>query len=210
MNASSEHALYRLRRTRRDGPPAKRYRGTWEISDEGTKQVLATCDVMGWVAFGEHAIIDSEQQVWRLRANRAIMPSRWLLSDPAQRLTLQFHQQVLRKLINPWRRTGLILLDANGKELFRLVDSGTGRLERIFGPRVDDWVLMQRDHPAAKLLRLPKETEEPKGLLGRLGKLLTRSDQGIASAGPAHALAAPAGLALLMLVNELTDSSAVE
>lgn len=209
MSASSKHALYRLRRTRRDGVSESGYRGTWEISDEATRQVLATCDLMRAVAFGAHEIVDHQQQVWRLAANRAVMPSRWLLSDPAQRPVLQFHQQILRKLLNPWRRTGLLLLDMNGRALFRLFDPRTGVLGRIFGPGTDDWVLMRDDHPAASLVRLPKQQEEPKGQFGHLGKLLSGADQGIASFGPTHVLGAPAALALLMLVDELTDASAV-
>jgi len=209
MNAAAERAIYRLRRTRRNGLPTKRYRGTWELSDEGTKQVLATCDLMGVATFGTHAIIDRDQQVWRMAANRSIMPSRWLLIDPVQRLTLQFVHQILLKLVNPLRRTGLVLLDGDEQELFRLVDPRTGMLDRIFGARMDDWVLMEQDTPIAKLIRLPRENSEASGLLGHLGKLLARSDQGLASAGQAHVLTAPTALALLMLVNELTDSSAV-
>jgi hypothetical protein len=198
-----------VRHTRRDGVSDSRYRGTWEISDDDTRQVLATCDLMRAVVFGTHEIVDHQRQVWRLAANRAVMPSRWLLSDPAQRLALQFHQQILRKFINPWRRTGLILLDADNREMFRLTDPRTGVLNRTFGPRIHEWALTQDDEPVAKLVRLPREQEEPKGLLGHLGKLLPRADQGIASAVSTHALSAPAALALLMLVNELTDSSAV-
>ena len=209
MSASPEHALYRLRRTRREGLPAKHYRGTWQLSDDRTGQVLATCDLMGAVTFRTHEIVDGGGQVWRLAANRAIMPSRWLLADPARQLALQFHQQALRKLLNPWRRTGLVLLDAAGNELFRLVDPRTGVLGRILGPGIDDWMLMQDDRPAARLVRLPTGQEAPNSVLGRLGKLLAQSDQGIASTGSTHALSAPAALALLMLVNELTDSSAV-
>jgi len=194
---------------RRDGIPPKHYRGTWVLSDEAAKQVLATCELMGAVTFRSHDIVDGDGQVWRFAANRAVMPSRWLLTDPTRRLALQFHQQILRKLINPWQRTGLVLLDANDQERFRLVDPRTGVLDRTFGPGIDDWAILERDRPVAKLVRLPKEQEEPKGLLGHLSKLLSRSDQGIASVGPAHVLSAPAALALLMLVNELTDSSAV-
>lgn len=209
MIASAEHALYRLRRTRRDGLPPKHYRGTWELSDDGSKQVLATCDLMGIPTFGTHELVDGGGRIWHLRANRAILPSRWLLTDPSQRLALQFHQQMLRTLLSPWRRTGLLLLDPDEQELFRLVDPRSGVLGRILGPRVDDWVLMDKDVAVAKLMRLPREKQEPKGLLGHLGKLLGRSDQGVASMGPTHVLSAPAALALLMLVNELTDSSAV-
>ena len=209
MSATPGQALYRLRRTRRDGVSDNRYRGTWELSDEATGQVLATCELMRAVAFGTHEIVDHRQQVWRLAANRAVMPSRWLLRDPAQRLVLQFHQQILRKLLNPWRRTGLLLLDGNGQESFRLIDPRKGVLGRMLGPGVDGWVVMERDKPVAKLVRLSKQEKEPKGLFGQLGKLLSGADQGIASPGPAHALGAPAALALLMLVHELTDASAV-
>jgi hypothetical protein len=204
----SEHALYRLRRTRRDGVPDRGYRGTWELSDDLSNQLLATCDLMRAAVFGTHEIRDRDRQIWRLSANRAVMPSRWLLTDPAQRLVLQFHQQILRKLINPWRRTALALLDIDGKELFRLVDPRTGLLDRTFGPGTDNWVLMQGDKPAARLLRLPKAQDEPKGLLGRLSNLVTRGDQGFASATATHALGAPAALALLMLSDELTNPSA--
>jgi hypothetical protein len=208
MSASPEHALYRIRRARRSAP-TESYRGRWEICDDATKQVLAVCDPLRVVTFGTHDIIDRDQQVWRLEANRGLLPSRWLLTDPKQRLVLQFDQQVARKLLNPWRATGLLLLDGDGKELFRLADARTGLLSRIFGPGIDEWVVMQGDAPVAKLVRLPREQQEPKGLVGHLGKLLSRADQGIASAGSTHVLGAPAALALLMLVNELTDSSAV-
>lgn len=206
MSASPEHALYRVRRTRRDGVSGSRYRGTWEISHEAAKQVLATCDLMRAVVFGTHEIVDHEQQVWRLSANRSVMPSRWLLTDPARRLVLQFDQQILRKFLNPWRRTGLVLLDASGRELFRLVGRKTGVLDRIFGPSIHDWAVMEGDRSAARLVHLPTQQEAPKGMLGRMAKLVERADQGIASAGPAHVLAAPAALALLMLVDGLDPS----
>jgi hypothetical protein len=35
MSPAAEHALYCLRRRRRDDMPAKRYRGTWALGDEG-------------------------------------------------------------------------------------------------------------------------------------------------------------------------------
>lgn len=208
MSTSAEHALYRIRRTRRRGLAAKRYRGTWELSDESTSRVLASCDLMGAATFGEHAITDDKGDVWHLAANRAIMPSRWLLSDPTQRLALQFGQQILRKLANPLRRTALTLLDGDGKMLFQLIDPRKGVLDRMFGTRLDDWVLMAQERPVAEFVRLAKSDEKPKGLLDRVNRFLVGMDYGLASAGPSHTLAAPAALALIMLVHELTDSSA--
>jgi hypothetical protein len=208
MSATPKHALYRLRRTRRDDLPVKHYRGTWKLSDDRTKQVLATCDLMRAAVFGTHEIVDHEQKVWRLAANRAVMPSRWLLTDPSQRLVLQFDQQILRKLLNPWRRTALVLLDADDRERFRVVDARTGVVHRILGLGIDEWVVMACERQAARLVSLPKENEDSDGVLKRLSKLLFRSDQGIASAGLEHALPAPAALALLMLVEELTKAAA--
>ncbi len=158
--------------------------------------------------FGTHEIVDHEQKVWRLAANRAVMPSRWLLTDPSQRLVLQFDQQILRKLLNPWRRTALVLLDADDRERFRVVDARTGVVHRILGLGIDEWVVMACERQAARLVSLPKENEDSDGVLKRLSKLLFRSDQGIASAGLEHALPAPAALALLMLVEELTKAAA--
>ena len=59
----------------------------------------------------------------------------------------------------------------------------------------------------AKLARLPKQKEKPRGALGKLRSLLAGSDQGIISAGPDHVLAAPLALGMLMIFDELTDVS---
>lgn len=207
MSASTEHALYRLRRSRRTGVPFKRYRGTLELSDESTSQVLASCDLIGVATFGIHDIIDHDRGVWQLAANRSIMPSRWLLTDPKHTLVLQFDQQTVRKLVNPFRRTSLVILDDAAEELFRLVDLRTGVLDHVLGASLDGWVLMQKDSPVAKLVWFSKTGNKRLGLLDRLNRLLARSDQGLASAGTAHVLGAPAALALLMLVSELIDPS---
>ena len=209
MTASPGQAIYRLRKTRSADPP-KRYRGTLELSDEGTGQILATCDVCGQVAFATHRIVDHEQRVWLLAPNRRIMPSRWLLTDPAQRVVVQFSQQILRKIFNPLRRTGLTLLDATGNETARLLDSRTGIFHRLLGPGDDDWILARNGVPIAKLARLPTPEPAGDGLLRRIGRLLAQSDRGLVSLGASHALPAPAALALFMLVGELTNPSAVE
>ena len=209
MTASPEQAIYRLRKTRRADPP-KRYRRTLELSDEATGQMLATCDVMGQVAFATHRIVDHEQQVWQVAPNRRIMPSRWLLTDPAQQVIVQFSQQILRKILNPLRRTGLTLLDAAGNETARLLDSRTGIFHRLLGPGEDDWILARGGAPIARLVRLPTPEPAGDGLLKRIGRLLTQSDRGLVSLGPDHVLPAPAALALFMLVEELTNPSAVE
>lgn len=208
MTAAPGQTIYRLRKTRSADPP-KRYRGTLELSDEGTGQMLATCDVIGQAAFANHQIVDHRQAVWRMAPNRRIMPSHWLVTDPAQRVVVQFSQQILRKIINPLRRTGLILLDGAGNETARLLDPRTGIFHRLLGPGADDWILAWNGEPIAKLVRLPTPEPAGDGLLKRIGRLLTQSDRGLVSLGPSHALPAPAALALFMLVEELTNPSAV-
>lgn len=207
--ATPGQATYRLRKFRRADPP-KRYRATFELSDEHTKQIAATCDVMGHIAFATHEIVDDRQAIWRMAPNRRIMPARWLVSDPDGRVVVQFDQQILRKILNPLRRTGLTLLDAQGDATCRLVDTRTGFFDRLLGPGADDWVLARDGVTIAELKRLPTPKPKPAGLLGHLRNFLTRSDRGLVSSGAEHVLRAPAALALLMLVEDVTNPSAVE
>lgn len=206
---STDPAIYRLKRRRRGDVAPKNHRGSLALIDEATQQILATCEVLGQVAFATHEILDDKRAIWRMAPNRRIMPSRWRVTDPDGRIVLQFEQQILRKLANPLRRTGLALLDANGRETARLVDSRTGVLDRMIGPGTDDWILVRDDAPIAKLARLPTPEPPVAGMLGRLGRLLTQADRGLVSLGPRHALPPAEALALMMLVEELMNPSGV-
>ena len=59
----------------------------------------------------------------------------------------------------------------------------------------------------ANLVSVPKQGEQPNNLLGKLRGFLAGSDRGIISAGADHILAAPVALGLLMIFDELTDTS---
>lgn len=124
---------------------------------------------------------------------------------------MQFDQKVLGKLTNPLYRVVLTLLDADGRERYRLVDPRAGIPDRIMSNHVGDWPLLEGERPVAKMTALARESQKPsKGLLGKLKNVIQRSDRGFVSAGDAHLLPAPAVLALLLLFDEVTDTSGGE
>jgi hypothetical protein len=45
-----------------------------------------------------------------MKPNRKVMPSRWIVTDPDGRITVQFDQKVLGKLVNLLYRVALTLL----------------------------------------------------------------------------------------------------
>ena len=111
------------------------------------------------------------------------------------------------KLVNPLYRVALALLDREGEEAYRLADQRTSTSDRIFGLPPREWPLLAGGKPVAKLARLPSQKEKPTGALGRLRSFLAGSDQGIISASPEDVLAAPVALGMLMILDELTDTS---
>jgi hypothetical protein len=207
MSKSAGQAAYRLHRFCRKGDVPKKYECTVEIIDDESKQVMAVCDVIGKAAFSPLAIMDHRQQVWQMRPNRKIMPSRWIVTDPGQNIVVQFDQKILGKMVNPLCRVLLSLEDGDGKEIYRLVDPRTNIPDRILGAGPDDWALMAGDVPVARLARLPRQSEPAKGIFGRLKNFLASSDSGLVSAGSDHVLPAPVALAMLLLFKELSDTS---
>jgi hypothetical protein len=209
MTSEGNRPTYRQQRYWIKGQTPKKYRGTYELKDEATGQVVAGCDLIGQVMFVGLDIHDADTKYWQLRASRRIMPTRWGLKDPSDNLVLQFDQKVLGKLTNPLYRVALTLLDAEGNERYRLVDPRTSIPDRIMSIHVGDWSLLEGEIPVAKMTALGREPKKAsKGLLGKLKKFIKISDRGFVSAGDNHLLPAPAVLALLLLFDEVTDTSA--
>ncbi|MEJ2199666.1 MAG: hypothetical protein P8X63_01420 [Desulfuromonadaceae bacterium] len=211
MNMNAERAVYRLREFRRQGELPKHYQCSYEVLDDNTREVMAVCDLSGKAVFSSLEILDQQQQRWQMRPNRKIMPSRWVVTDPAGVIHTRFDQKILGKLKNPLYRVALSLEDGAGNEIFRLVDPRSNIGDRIFGSGPGEWVLLRGDQPRAKLVRLPRPSEPGqggKGFWGKLRKFLASSDQGLISVGSRHILPAPVVLGMLLLFNELTDSSA--
>jgi hypothetical protein len=203
----TEHAVYRVRKLHRRDAKPKGYQHTLELLDERTGQIMATCDVVGRFAFATHDVTDDLGRTWRMQPNRKIMPSRWIVTDPEQAVAMQFDQKIAGKLINPLYKCAMAFLDADGKELYRLVDPRTNVPDRIFGTGPDDWVIVDGDRLAAKLVRLPREQAGAGGLRGILRKLAETSDQGIVSVGADHLFPAPVALSMMIIFAVLTDSS---
>lgn len=208
MITSTDQAVYRIRRFYRKGDVPKKYAGTFEVIDDRTQQAMAVCDLIGKAVFTPLMIIDQQQKTWHMRPNRKLMPSRWVITAPAQHIAMQFDQKILGKMVHPLYKIVLVLQDGEGKEVFRLVDPRTSIPDRVLGLGPNDWAIMSGDEPVAKLVWLPRQTEPAKGIFGKLKNMLATSDRGMISAGSDHALPAPVTLGMLMLVNELTDTSA--
>jgi hypothetical protein len=211
MISEKNRPTYRQRRSWKKEQVPKKYRGTYELNDEATGQVAACCDLIGRAMFAGLEVYDADAKLWQLRANRRIMPTRWVLNDPSDKVVLQFDQKVLGKLINPLYRVVFTLLDAEDRERYRMVDPRASIPDRIMSIHIGDWPLLEGERPVAKMTALARESQKPsKGLLGKLKNLVQHSDRGFVSVGDAHLLPAPAVLALLLLFDEVTDTSGVE
>lgn len=163
--------------------------------------------MLGRPAFVPLDILDGESRVWRLRPNRKLMPSRWIVTDPDGSVALQFDQRIAGKLANPLYRCALAALDAQDRELWRVIDPRSSVLDRALGTGPNDWAIVREEQVLGRLARLPRERSPGRGWSKVLRAVFAGSDPGIVSVGTDHLLAPPVGLALLVLVEVLTDAS---
>jgi hypothetical protein len=77
----------------------------------------------------------------------------------------------------------------------------------MFGVGPDDWVIVDGDRLAAKLVRLRREEAKAGGLRGLLKALATTSDPGIVSVGAEHLFPAPVALSMIIIFAVVTDPS---
>jgi hypothetical protein len=142
-----------------------------------------------------------------MKPNRKIMPSRWIVTDPGERIAIQFDRKLLEKMVKPLHRTSLALLDGEDRELFRVVDTRTSLTDRVLGVDLDDWAVMAGDTRVAGLVQLPRPKEPATGLFGKLKNWLVGSDQGLMSTGARHVLPAPVALGMLLILDSFAKSS---
>lgn len=205
-DALERPAAYRIQKLfQREGKP-KGYRYTLDLLDEPTRLVLASCDVAGPPANSPLVITDEQRRPWTMAPNRKVMPTRWIVTDPAERIAIQFDQKLAGKLINPVQRVALALLDGEGNETGRVIDPRTSIPDRLLGTGPDDWILTEGSQPVARLARLPRGPRQP-GIIGFLKGLLIPADPGIVSLGPSHALSPPVALGMMIVFNEVTNMS---
>lgn len=199
-------AAYRIHKLfLREGKP-KGYRYSLDLLDEPSQLVLASCDVTGPPANSTLVITDEQGRSWTMAPNRKLMPTRWSVTDPAERIAMQFDLKLMGKLVNPVQRVALALLDGEGKEVHRVIDPRTSIPDRLLGTGPNDWILTEGDRPVARLARLPRRPRQP-GIIGFLKGLLIPSDPGIVSLGPSHALSPPVALGMMIVFNEVTNVS---
>lgn len=204
---STSLATYRVRTFSRKGDVPSNYRGTYEILDEQTQQVMAYCDLSGHATFSLVSIMDKDHKTWTMKPNRKILPTRWILTGPSQSLAMQFDQNLSRKLKNPIYRGILTLLDSQDREVYHLVDPRENFIDRVLGIGPDDWVLIEGDELVARITHLVRYEGQPAGLWQKLRAFLTPTDKGVVSLKGSHVLSAPIALAMLLLLHELTASS---
>lgn len=207
MSESGDRAVYRVHRVHRKGDVPRKYQHSLELTDEHTREVMATCDLIGKAMSSTLAIMDRDQRIWEMKPSSKVTPSCWAVTDPDQRIAMQLDQMAVARLANPLYRVALALLDAEGSELYRLVDPRTDMPDKALGLGPSEWALLKDERPVGKLVRLPRQPDRAAGFLGKMRRHLAGSDQGIVSAGSDHVLAAPVALGMLMIFNELTDPS---
>jgi hypothetical protein len=178
-----------------------------ELRDELSATPLCTCDIVGRAVFAHLTLHGTGGATWHLAPNRKVLPTRWTVTDADGRVLIHFDQQALGKLINPLYRTLLALLDADGRDVARVIDPRTSVPDRIFGLGPNEWALVRGEELLARLRYLPPPGPGKPGWLGRVQRYLLTSDRGIVSEGDGHALEAPVALALQILFDPLTDGS---
>jgi hypothetical protein len=199
-------STYRVRTLSRKVDVPTNYRGTFEILDEHSQQVMAYCDLLGHATFSSVLIIDKDNKTWTMKPNRKILPTRWILSGQNQSLAMQFDRNFSHKLKNPIYKVILSLLDSQDKEIYRIVDPRGELVDRVLGVGPDEWLIMEGDEVVARISTLVRHKEQPTNLWQKIKSFLTPTDKGIVSLKGSHVLSAPIGLAMLLILHELTAS----
>jgi hypothetical protein len=208
MSAATTGPTYRFREFRSEPHFGKGYRHSIDVLDEASQDVLCTCHLAGNACFSKPQFLQGPQPPLQLDPDRSVMPSRWTLADANGRAIVAFARRSLASaFVNPLGRTILTVFDDKDAEIGQLVDPRSSAADRLMRTGPDEWRLVRGAEVLARLIRLPRKKAAPTTLLGRLADALTPSDRGLVSVGPAHALSAPAALAMLLLLQELGERS---
>ncbi len=206
----TDKAAFRINDRYDSEDKTKGYERTYELFDEQLQQVAACCDLMGNAALRKQEIITENGERWQLQPNRKIMPSLWMLNDSSGQTRWQFRQKAWGKLVNPFHKTLMTVLDGDDCELMQLVDLHGTKPAVIVGLEWGKYALVKGDQPLATLTSLPRENPpQAKGLMGAIRRFLNSSDTALISTGSKHPLPAPAALAIYLLYKEFTDVSRV-
>ncbi len=217
VTAQLAQHTYRLKETRDHQDTfaqQKKYRGTFYLLNdhlaeddpvnEKQSQVAAECQLFGHACFAITDITDSEGSRWQLRPNRKIMPSRWILYNANGAVCAQYDQKIMGKLVMPFYRVLLTVLDANEVEIARVVDVTSTKADMIFdGTGPHEWAVLHNDKQVAKLARLEAKAPLKPGWRGKRQSVFRGRDDGIQSYTPNGYFKPAEGLALLLIAKAL-------
>jgi hypothetical protein len=148
------------------------------------------------------------REPWRLQPNRKLMPNLWTLCNPAEDPRWQFRQKMWGKLVNPFHKTLMAILDVEGREQMQLVDLHGAKLPVVVGLEWGKYALVKGQQPLAEITSLArKDQPKGKGLMGAIRRFLNSSDPALVSTTAAHPLPAPAALVMYLLYREFTNVS---
>lgn len=204
MPPEEPRASYRVRRFHRKDWKQRPYHESYEVSDEATGLVLASCDLAGRAVFTNLEITDDAGHHWQVTPNRKVLPSRWTLADDAGAVHLQLDLRLAGKLLNPVQRTSLAVLDASGSEVARLIDGRDGVADRMFGSNINERLLVREAQLLAQFTSLPRQGPQRTGFRAKLARLFTLGDRGVIVRSVDYDLPAPALLALIAIHDEIT------
>jgi hypothetical protein len=208
-----DKAAFRIRDRYEGTDKGKGYTRTCELVDEQSQETAARCDLFGNAALKPQTFLTADGRNWRLEPNRKLMPNLWTLVDSAGQPHWQYRQKVMGKLVNPFHKTLVTLVDAAHGDELRFVDLDSTKIPVVLGFDWGRYALVRGKEPLATLTTLPKNAEAAprrKGVLGALRRFMQGSDTAFVSTGSSHPIPAQAVMAMYLLYRELTDVSGAD
>ena len=173
MNGTLAGKALRLRKVNEYKDKPKKYKHTYCVAEEGTEDVLYSCDVISHVASREVVFLDANRApCFSMQPNRRIMPTYWLVTDASGREIGQIKQHVFTG--GQWSGLG-----PSGEELFRIVnpESFKDKMGKtLLGGVTTKYDFVRGDNLLATTEQEPRKKPTKGGVRGLLQALITPSD----------------------------------
>jgi len=123
MVSVSDHTCkLRLLESKKPELAGKDYRRSYAARDESSGQILAQCDVYRNSVFSGLRITDQQGQLWEMRPNRKIIPTRWYFEAPGGNRVFEIRLPNILCMLNPLARTFLHLKDMPAQRSYKFID----------------------------------------------------------------------------------------
>jgi hypothetical protein len=184
----------------------KKYKASYKVVDEVNNKTMAECDLFGNIAFVNLDIRDERNNVWQMRPNRKIMPSRWLLFDSNDQCAFEIRRLNLFRFFNPMEKTYFKIIDNNSNRQFKFEDRESTIVDRIFNSSPFQWFITEKGDVVATIQRLARKEEKApkKGFLNKLKRFFRSSDWVLFTPGTIPVIHSSVYLALMLLKKEHT------